>query len=130
MTIGDDENIQKLSDKLRELAQRQAAKERKNLKPTKRPVTISEMVAEGEKLLAEDLRVKKATIATPEKAPKADIPPTSSNPYVQARHKVLQAYPQWRRNEVAEMEKTGNLDNQFYAAFVKEVSVLGDKLSS
>jgi hypothetical protein len=130
MTIGDDENIKKLSDKLRELAQRKTAKERSNLKPTKHQPTIAEMIAEGEKLLAEDLQVKKAIGTSPEKPPKANIPPTSSNPYLQARHKVLQAYPQWRRNEVAEMEKTGNLDNKFYAAFIKDVSIEGDRLSN
>jgi hypothetical protein len=46
MTIGDDENIKKLSDKLRELAQRKTAKERSNLKPTKHQPTIAEMIAE------------------------------------------------------------------------------------
>ena len=130
MTIGDDENIKKLSDKLRELAQRKTAQERKNLKPTKHQPTIAEMIAEGEKLLREDAKVKAITgLAAPTKK-KIDRPPTNQNPYVQARHQVLSKYPQWRRNEIAEMEKTGNLDNKFYADFVKDVSIEGDRLSN
>lgn len=130
MTIGDDDNVKKLSEKLRELAMRKTANERKNLKPTSRIPTIAEMIAEGEKLLREDAKVKAVTgLAAPTKK-KTDLPPSNQNPYVQARHQVLSKYPEWRRNEVAEMEKTGNLNNQFYDAFIKEVSVLGDKLSN
>jgi len=57
------------------------------------------------------------------------IPPESQNPYIQARHKILSAYPEWRRNEIADMEKTGNTNNRFYTDFVHEVAVLGDSLS-
>lgn len=130
MTIGDDDNVKKLGEILKDLAMRKAANERKNLKPTSRIPTIAEMIAEGEKLLREDAKVKAVTgLAAPTKK-KTDLPPTNHNPYVQARHQVLSKYPEWRRNEVAEMEKTGNLNNQFYDAFIKEVSVLGDKLSN
>jgi putative SOS response-associated peptidase YedK len=130
MTIGDDENVKKLSEKLRELAMRKTANERKNLKPTSRIPTIAEMIAEGEKLLREDAKVKAVTGLVAPTKKKTDLPPTNQNPYVQARHQILSKYPEWRRKEVAEMEKTGNLNNQFYDAFIKEVSVLGDKLSN
>lgn len=126
----DDENIKKLGEKLKELAEKHAAKERKNLKPTSHLPTISELIAEGEKLLAEDLRVKKALANVPEKAPKTDIPPSSTNPYIQARHQILSKYSEWRRNEIAEMEKTGNTDNRHYTDFTHDVMVLGDKLSN
>jgi hypothetical protein len=130
MTIGDDENVKKFSEKLRELAMRKTANERKNLKPTSRIPTIAEMIAEGEKLLREDAKVKAVTGLVAPTKKKTDLPPTNQNPYVQARHQILSKYPEWRRKEVAEMEKTGNLNNQFYDAFIKEVSVLGDKLSN
>ena len=47
-------------------------------------------------------------------------------PYLKARLKILADYKEWRRNEVLEMERTMNIDNPHYAAFVKEVADLGD----
>ena len=52
----------------------------------------------------------------------------SGNPYMQARQKVLEGYPEWRRIEVATMEKTGDVNNRFYADFVQSVVTLGDEI--
>jgi hypothetical protein len=65
-------------------------------------------------------------------APKKKSPtkPTPGNPYTQARIKVLEEYPEWRREEIAEMEKTGNINNRHYEDFVHTVTMLGDSLSA
>lgn len=60
---------------------------------------------------------------------KTSIPPSSGNPYIQARHKILEEYPEWRRTEIATMEKTGDIDNRHYDDFVREVAILGDSLT-
>lgn len=48
------------------------------------------------------------------------------NPYLRARIEVLTKYPEWKRNEIKEMERTMNINNLHYDAFVHEVAVLGD----
>ena len=53
----------------------------------------------------------------------------SKNPYRIARETVLNNFPEWRRNEVLGMERSGNLDNSHYMQFVKEVAEEGDRLS-
>ena len=116
----DNDEIKKLGEKLREMANQ----ERKGLKPTKKAPTLAEMIAEGGRLLDEE---QKKT--TPKKVSTPSPIETSSNPYVKARNKILQGYNEWRRREIAEMEKTGNVNNRFYNDFVHEVAVLGDSLS-
>jgi hypothetical protein len=71
------------------------------------------------------------TVSVPKKKGRrpTSLPPSSGNPYIQARHEVLSKYSEWRRNEIAVMEKTGNIDNRYYNDFVHEVAILGDKLS-
>ena len=68
--------------------------------------------------------------SSPPAQKKPSIAPTSSNPYLQARHKILAAYPEWRRNEMATMEKNGDFNSRHYDDFVHEVAVLGDSLTS
>jgi len=51
------------------------------------------------------------------------------NPYLRARLQVLMKYPQWRRNEVLEMERTGHINNPHYDSFVHDVAVQGDRNS-
>ena len=87
-----------------------------------------EMVAEGNKLIAEDEARKTQAPPAPVQAPQEKS--QSDNPYFQARMKILEKYPEWRRNEVKRMEKEGNLSNRFYDDFVSQVRELGDKLSS
>lgn len=58
---------------------------------------------------------------------KPATPPTGeTTPYLRARVQVLMRYPEWRRNEVLEMERVNDLDNRHYGDFVKEVVALGD----
>ncbi len=49
------------------------------------------------------------------------------NPYLRARNEVLEKYSAWRRNEIAEMERLGNVNNKHYAEFCHDVAVLGDQ---
>ena len=51
----------------------------------------------------------------------------SNNPYLRARIEVLEKYSAWRRNEIAEMERVGNINNKHYAEFCHDVAVLGDQ---
>jgi putative heme degradation protein len=51
----------------------------------------------------------------------------SNNPYLRARIEVLGKYSAWRRNELAEMERVGNINNKHYAEFCHDVAVLGDQ---
>ena len=60
---------------------------------------------------------------------------TSINPYLLARLKILSDYPEWRRNEIADLElavhgQTSLINNRHYDDFVHEVAVLGDSLTS
>jgi hypothetical protein len=50
----------------------------------------------------------------------------TQNPYLRARIEILTKYPEWRRKEVQEMERTGDINNKFYLDFVHDVAVLGD----
>ena len=52
-----------------------------------------------------------------------------SNPYLMARTQILNDFPQWRRNEVMQMEKENNIDNHHYENFVHLVAELGDIIS-
>ena len=67
--------------------------------------------------------------SSPPAQKKTPLDPTSLNPYLLARLKILSDYPEWRRNEVATMEKTGDINNRHYDDFVHEVAILGDSLS-
>ena len=94
---------------------------------------IDHLAAEGHKLLAKE----GATQTTSSVAVKKDetqrlsnaLASSSKNPYVRARFEVLMKYPEWRRKEIAMMEKTNNINNKFYKEFVQAVIILGDKLS-
>jgi hypothetical protein len=77
-----------------------------------------------------ELDQKKNPVPSPKPKTKTpSSPPSSANPYLQARNKILADYSEWRRNEIAEMEKTGDINNRFYNDFVHEVAILGDSLS-
>lgn len=67
---------------------------------------------------------------TAKQTKKTSILPSSGNPYIQARHKILEEYPEWRRVEIATMEKNGNTENRHYMDFVHAVAVLGDEIDS
>lgn len=97
--------------------------------------SIAELVAEGERLLAEEEKLKsKQKTAAPAKDESKDLTnklgSMSTNPYVRARVEVLNKMPKWKRSEIEEMEKTGNINNQYYDQFCKDVRILGDTFSS
>lgn len=135
-----------LSKRLRELAEKVNLTRdqlmRMSLLPTDKEQTIMEMVAEGNALIEADEAKTTNALKLPggievrvvsEKpevieALNKDVK-QANNPYFQARMTVLGKYPEWRRNEINNMEKEGNLSNRFYADFVTQVSTLGDKLS-
>jgi len=115
-----DDSIKKLGERLKELAAQMEAKKLKTNLPPKQP-TISDLVAEGNRLLAEETKEKPAPI---------EVPASTENPYIQARNMVLKKLPEWKRHEIENMEKSGNLDNDYYRDFVHQVAVKGDQLSS
>lgn len=84
------------------------------------------LVKEGNKLLA----AEKKTIKPKDESAKLNktLALSSTNPYVRARIMILEKMPALRRNEIAEMEKTGNINNSHYEEFVHEVRKLGDSL--
>ena len=87
---------------------------------------IDHLIAEGNALLkTEAVPVKK----TSKTKLSAALSTSSSNPYTKARAMVLEKLPEWRRKELARMEKTGDINNRFYQDFISEVSALGDQLS-
>jgi superfamily II DNA helicase RecQ len=120
------ENTEKFNNKLRDFAERLRAKERKNLKPTVALPSINDMLTEGEKMLKDEKTLPPSTTKTK----KMVVRPSNKNPYVQARRQILTEYAEWRRDEVARMEKTGDTNNRHYEAFVKSVMELGDQLSN
>ena len=64
--------------------------------------------------------------SAPAKTAAPTKPTDTQNPYLRARIEILNKYPEWRRNEVREMERTGDINNAHYDAFVHEVALLGD----
>ena len=55
---------------------------------------------------------------------------SNENPYFQARLKVLNGYKEDRRIEILAMERDGNIDNRFYAAFIADVVVAAGDVPS
>lgn len=95
---------------------------------------MEHLAKEGEALLAAEAPKKVVGKIVPKKqdeTPRLNtaLAAASKNPYVRARAQVLMKYPEWRRKEIATMERTGNTDNKHYEDFVHEVATLGDKLS-
>ena len=91
------------------------------------PELIAVLCAEGEILL----NTENSTVEPPANAKVLEhvLGEKSKNPYIQARCKVLTEMSAFRRQEIEEMESTGNIYNRIYAEFVKMVTDMGDKLS-
>jgi len=96
--------------------------------------SIQEMIDEGFKLLAQEEKLAKKE--SPKKDPPKPIAPTpSNNPYVQARTQILAKWNadpnfKWRATEIQEMESGKLPKTKHYDDFVKEVAILGDKISN
>lgn len=71
-----------------------------------------------EKIAAVAQKQRKTTVTTSSTDTK--------NPYLRARIEILNNYPEWRKNEIIEMERIKNTDNRAYNDFVHDVAVLGD----
>lgn len=48
------------------------------------------------------------------------------NPYIIARKQLLNSMPQWKKNEILNMEATHNTDNRFYCDFIKQLIALAE----
>lgn len=125
-----DENFKKYQNRIKGLGA-------KNLVPPVKEPTMSELAAEGLKLLEEESLVKNhkavpITVRHIDDRKKLDkaLAISSTNPYVRARVMILEKLSPLAKNELAEMEKTGNINNKKYEMFVHQVAVLGDKLSN
>jgi hypothetical protein len=125
-----EENLKRYQSRIKELEKEGALTPPPNLPDDE---LIRFLAAEGAKLIAAEPKkprvIPKEAVAK-EKAKLEDVLGiTSKNPYVRARVAVLRKYPEWRRNEIRDMEQSGNINNKKYAEFVHEVAVLGDQFS-
>lgn len=94
---------------------------RHNLEPTTKEPTIPELIAEGDKLLAEQPIAPKTIVPEkPKAAPKKkSVPNNSANPYQVAREQILAAMEKDKRDQILEMEKKGDTNNKAYHTFVQ-----------
>ena len=122
---------------------------RKPLVAPAREPTIDELIAEGNKLLAAEATansLKKVNNAFSSKSKEKSKPiddskklntalaKTSENPYVKAHALVLEKLLKnpktaWLAKVIEQIEKKEIPPNRQYNEFVKEVEILGDKLS-
>ena len=116
------DNLKKLKEKLQELAKLEIQRKTSAPATLATPVTISQLVAEGDRIIQEEAEEQVKKMSTAEEI-------SSKNPYIKGRIDVLKKYPAWKRNEITEMEKNGNINNHSYDRFVKDVEEAGDKLS-
>ncbi len=97
---------------------------RDNLKPLNKLPTIAELVAEGDRLLEEEERLK-----SPPPPPEPIKLVKGKNPYSLAKDIIIRKLPAWKRREIEEMEKTGNINNRTYDDFIRQVHDLGDTMN-
>ena len=95
---------------------------------------IIEAIQEGNKLLAEEEKLKNKVVVVDDKK-KLDtaLSTSSKNPYVKARIKILNDWKKdintaWLANEVESMESGKQPKDRHYDDFVKLVMDLGDTL--
>lgn len=99
------------------------------MKPNNRPPeTYANRCAQF--LKEEQLKTDAATLRSKGKAPKHPDAVAGENPYLQARLKVLAAYKEDRKIELAAMERDGNINNRFYAQFIVDVIVAAGDVPS
>lgn len=115
-TNNTNENLRRYKDYLKKLGP---------LDNPKRQPTISELVAEGERLLKEEALQFKSQVISKEKL-ETKIETLSSNPYVKARIEILNKMTPFHRREIEVMEKEGNINNRFYEEFCHNVRLLAD----
>lgn len=103
---------------------------RDKLKPLEKELTIEELCAQGLK----EMDAENSKTSTPLSKKESQVLETalgamSTNPYVQARVKILNDLPPAKREQIQKMEETKNTDSKTYDEFVKMVVKLGDQLS-
>jgi len=103
---------------------------RRNLPIPDHEETIKELVEEGNRLLIEEQKTNKVS------PPKDDskqldtkLATNSKNPYICARVQLLNKMKEGERKIIEQMEKKELERDLRYDRFIKEVTVLGDKLS-
>ena len=95
-----------------------------------REETLTEIIAEGDRLLAKEVATPPAaTTDAPISTPTKKIA-ESSNPYLRARLTILGEMDSEKRKLIERLEKEGKQDSYQYEDFVKQIAKLGDKLSS
>lgn len=92
--------------------------------------TITELIAEGDRLLAEE-----AAASKPDPSDSAVPTPTkkiaeSSNPYLRARMTILAEMDSEKRKLIERLEKEGKTDSYQYTDFVSQIQKLGDSLTN
>lgn len=90
-------------------------------KPGEPELTIDQLIAEGEILLAKDAKVKEKKAIEPL--------PKSKDYYRQARMKLFKDMDPKKVHMLQKMEKEHDTINDIYQNFVDEVIKLGDKIS-
>lgn len=101
---------------------------RKNLPQPDHEETIAELVAEGERLIAEEEKLKKPKDES--KRLDSTLSSTSLNPYVRARHEVLTKMSDIQKKIIEKMEKGELEKDSRYDTFCKQVATRGDQLSN
>jgi hypothetical protein len=99
---------------------------------------ISYLANEGMKLLEAEEAAKKTTWKKkewpklPDETPalNSSLAKNDKNPYVRARAMVLAKMSPAKKKELAEMEKSGNINNTVYDKFVAEVVRVGTELQN
>lgn len=120
-------------DNFEEYKERLEGHNRGELTPPPANLTLGELMShlamEGEKLLAAEPKKVKAKKDDTKKLEKT-LAISSKNPYIRARVQILEKMSKWKREEIHQMEQSGNINNRFYEDFVHEVTLLGNKLAN
>ncbi len=115
-------------DETLEKALKDIFQERGKLKPIPSQQSIEDAIKEGNALIKEENKNPQVE-KKKKQSKKISVKGDQNNPYVKAKKQILSKMENWKREEIIQMEKDGDLDNKFYIAFVKEVAILGDSLS-
>jgi hypothetical protein len=96
-------------------------------------VALSKLVAEGNRLIAEEEKLKAAKAKTPvkdeSKKLETKLGKTSSNPYIRARAEVLEQMDPGARTIIEKMEAGSLPKDSRYTDFCKKVATRGDQFS-
>ncbi len=117
-------------DKLKKVKLSDGLYSRKNLPIPDHEETVTELVKEGEKLIAEEEKIRKKSVVSETKRLETKLGSTSNNPYIRARCDIMSKWTSEKLKLFEEMEKGIRPKDHRYDDFVREVAKLGDKMSS